>query len=104
MDVADERNLDPALDLAQDRGVFRLWHGDADDLAARLFEPMNLSENGLEIMRIGRGHRLHPDRVVAADDFIADPHFARFMPLKRMLIHGIILKRKRNEPPVILVS
>src|SRR5262249_38427859 len=89
--------------LPQDRGVLRLRYGDADDLAARLFEPMNLSENGLEIMRVGRSHRLHPDRVVAADDLIADPHFAGFMPLKRVLIHGIILNRELNGPAVILV-
>ena len=38
MDVADERHVDALLDLAEDGGVLRLGHGDADDLAAGLLQ------------------------------------------------------------------
>ena len=62
-----------SLDLAQHRGVFRLGHGDAHHLAARFLEPMNLGDGRVDVVGIGRGHRLHDDRVVAADDEIADP-------------------------------
>ena len=49
-----------------------LGHGDAHHLAAGLFEAMDLGDGGLDVVGVGRGHRLHPDRVVAADDLVAD--------------------------------
>ena len=52
----------------QDAGVLGLGHGDADQLAAGLFERVNLRDRRLDVEGVGRGHRLHPDRVVAADD------------------------------------
>ena len=68
------------------RGVFRLRHGDADDLAAGLFEPMDLGDGRLDVVGVGRGHRLHPDRVVAADDEVADADLAGLVPGEWVLI------------------
>ena len=61
--------------------VLLLGDGDADDLAAGLFEPVDLRERLLDVEGVGRRHRLDPDRVVAADDVVADAHFARLVPL-----------------------
>ena len=72
----------------------RLGHGDADDLAAGLFEAVDLGDGRLEVVRVGRGHRLHPDRVVAADDHVADPDFAGLVPLERVLISHPVPRRK----------
>ena len=66
--------------------VFLLGDGDADDLAAGLFQPVDLGERLLDVEGVGRRHRLDPDRVVAADDVIAHAHFARLVPLDRRRI------------------
>ena len=87
MDVADERYLDPPPDLAENRGVFRLRHRDANQLAAGLLEPMDLGDGGLELMRIGRGHRLDDDRIVAADGHAADDDDAGLVTLEGGLVH-----------------
>ena len=47
-------------------------NGDPDDLTAGLGELGNLLEGGLRITGVGGRHRLHDDRVVAADLDIAD--------------------------------
>ncbi len=86
MDVADERNVDALLDLAEHGGVLRLGHGDADHLAAGLFQAMDLGDRRLDVVGVGRGHRLHPDGVVAADDQLADLHLARLVPGKGVLV------------------
>ena len=39
-------------------------------------------------MRVGRGHRLHPDRVVAADRHAADLDDARLVATERFLIEN----------------
>ena len=83
VDVADERELDALLDLAKHRGVLRLGHGDADELAAGLFQAVDLRDGGLDVVGVGRGHRLHPDRVVAADDDVADGDLAGLVPAGR---------------------
>ena len=86
VDVGDQRDLDPVADQLGGLDVFFLGDGDAHDLAAGLFQPMNLGQRLLDIERVGRGHRLHPDRVVAADDVIAETHFACLVPLDRRRI------------------
>ena len=63
--------------------VLLLGHGDADDLAAGLFQAVDLLERRLDVEGVGRRHRLDPDRLIAADDMIADTHFARLVPLDR---------------------
>ena len=75
------------LDLAEHGGVFRLGHGDADQLAAGLFEPMDLGDGRLDVVGIGRGHRLDDDGIIAADDDVADLDLAGLMTLKGVLVH-----------------
>ena len=83
--------LDALLDLAEHGGVLRLGHGDADELAAGLFQAVDLGDGRLDVVRVGRGHRLHPDRVVAADDQVADPDLAGLVPLERVLVGHAVL-------------
>ena len=64
--------LDPVADQLGGLDVLLLGDGDADDLAARLFQAEDLRQRLLDVEGVGRGHRLHPDRVVAADDVIAN--------------------------------
>src|SRR5262249_30589047 len=102
MDVADQRDADAALDLAQDGGVLRLWHGDAADLRAGLLQAVDLVHRRLDVAGVRRRHRLHPDRVAAADNLVADAHLARLVPLGLMLV-GHWLPRKgpwRHAPKV----
>ena len=86
MDVADERQVNALFDLAEHGGVLRLGHGDADDLAAGCFHALDFGDGGLDVVGIGRGHRLDPDRIVAADDLVADANLTGLMPLEHVLI------------------
>jgi hypothetical protein len=47
---------------------------------------MYLGDRGLDIVGVGRRHRLYPDRVIATDDLVADKDFSRFVPFESMLI------------------
>jgi hypothetical protein len=79
MDIDDQRQLDAPLDLAQHRSILRLRHRDAHQLAAGLFEAMDLGDGRFDVVSIWGRHRLNDDRIVAADNEIADLDFARFM-------------------------
>ena len=78
--------MDAAADFREHGSVLRLGHGDTHDLAPGLLESVDLGDRGLDIVGVGRGHRLHPDRVVAADHFVADANFAGFVPVESVLI------------------
>ena len=54
------------------RGSLVAVDGDAHDLRARTGEIGDLPHGGLDIGRVGVGHRLHDDRRVAADQYAAD--------------------------------
>src|SRR5439155_444559 len=60
--------------------------GHADDLAAGFFEAVDLGDGRLDVVGVGRRHRLHPDRVVAADHLVADLDLTRLVPLKSVPI------------------
>src|SRR5262249_34552894 len=90
VDVADEGDLDAATDLAEDGGVLRLGHGDTHDFATGLFQAVNLGDRRLDIIGIGRGHRLDPNRVAAADDLIANANLTGLVPLERVLVRHTI--------------
>ena len=53
---------------------------------AGFLEAVNLGDGLFQLVGVGRGHRLHPDRVVAADDHIADRDLAGLMPVEGVLI------------------
>ena len=86
VNIGDQRDLDPVADQLGRLDVFFLGHGHADDLAARLFQSQDLRQRLLDVEGVGRRHRLHPDRVFAADDVITDTHFPRLVPLDRCRI------------------
>src|SRR5262249_44434649 len=52
VDIANERELDPPLDLAEDGRILRLGHRDANDLAAGHFQAVNLGQHGLDVVRV----------------------------------------------------
>ena len=52
-------------------GVF-VGRGDADDFATRFSEREGLGNSGIDVLRVGRRHRLNADRIIAADGDIAD--------------------------------
>ena len=60
--------LDALLDLASGRAASSgLGTVTRTSLAAGLFQRVDLRDGRLDVVRVGRGHRLHPDRVRAAD-------------------------------------
>ena len=59
-------------------------------LAAGLFQAMDLGDGRLDVVGVGRGHRLDPDGIVAADDQVADLDFAGLVPLKGVLVRHAI--------------
>ncbi len=81
VDVGDQGDADPVADQLDRLDVVFLRDGDADDLAARLLEAVDLLERGLGIEGIGRRHRLDPDRLIATDHVITHSDFARLVPL-----------------------
>src|SRR5262249_4675840 len=88
VDVRDERDVEaaPRHLRADRRQVLRLaqrGHGETHDLAARRDEARDLRDAALGIERVGRQHRLHADRPIAADDDVADPHLAGRAPARQ---------------------
>ena len=83
MNVRDERDLDPVADQFGRLDVFLFGNGHTDDLAPGLFQAHDLGQRLLDVEGVRRRHRLHPDRVFAADDVIAHTYFTRLVPLDR---------------------
>jgi hypothetical protein len=67
VDVGDDRHRRALHDVRQARGVARVLTGDADDLAAGHREAVHLLQRLFIVGSIGRRHRLHGDRMAAAD-------------------------------------
>ena len=61
-----------AHDRRQRVGVGQARHGDAHDLAAGVAQTGDLRERGVDVVRLGRRHRLHGDRRTATDRDAAD--------------------------------
>ncbi len=73
MNVGDERDVgktgggELGADLSQSLGGGDVGGGYADDFATDLGEGDGLADRRRDIQRVAGGHRLHPDRVGAAD-------------------------------------
>src|SRR5205823_4084959 len=72
-----------------------LRHSDADQFTSRLFEPMNLVQDGFELVGIRRRHRLDDDRIITANRHAADIDDPRLVAAKRGLIEGARSASKR---------
>ncbi len=83
MDVGDERDVDVVPDRFAGGDVPFLGDGHPDDLTADLLKPLDLLKGGRGVGRVGGGHRLDQDRVLAADDVVAEPHLSGLVPLDR---------------------
>ena len=67
VNVGDEGNVNSLLDFGHCLGCCQVRHGGADDVAAHLFQFVNLADGGLHIAGVGLGHRLDGDFSPAAD-------------------------------------
>src|SRR6185369_345229 len=67
-------------DLSEHPGIALARHRDADDLAAGFFEPMDFFERGDDVFGLGRAHRLHGNRRIAADRHASDHDLPAFSP------------------------
>ena len=77
MEIADQRNIETepfetVADLRHGGCAFVAVDRDAHDLRAGTIEGCNLCDRGIDVCRIGVGHRLHDDGGVTADDNAAD--------------------------------
>ena len=84
VDVGDDRYRRARDDRRQARGIGRILYGDAHDLAAFHREAVDLLERLVGVGGIGRRHRLHDDRMIAAD-----PHAFRIG------FAGLVLQKDR---------
>ena len=76
MDIGDQRYANALLDGRQCLQVPRLRHRHADDFATGVGQVLDLGDSRVDVPGLGVGHRLHGQRVLAADNQIADRHFA----------------------------
>ncbi len=77
VEVADQRrlepkNVEPLADVRYGGGGLGAIHGDAHQLRAGARQRRDLRRRGIDIGRVGIGHRLHDDRRVATDGDAAD--------------------------------
>ena len=76
MNIGNQGDADLVTNQLDGFDVFLLGHGHAHDLAANLFEPVNLGERLGDVEGVGGGHRLHRDGIVTSDNLPAEAHFA----------------------------
>jgi hypothetical protein len=81
MDVRHQRHLAAggahlAGDVLQIRRINLLLRRDPDNFATGIRECQDLRDTGGRVAGVGSDHRLHADRVVAADADVSDPHLA----------------------------
>src|SRR5690606_4910664 len=67
MNVRNERDMNPLLNLSDGVRGFLIVNSDAHDLAAGLFQPKNLGDRRLDIGRLRRAHALDNDFIASAD-------------------------------------
>src|SRR5579883_2256427 len=78
MNVGDQRDPYLTPNLWKGFGRFFLRNSHADDLASDRLKPLNLSDGGRNIARIGGGHRLHHNRRVSSDLYRSDRDLSGF--------------------------
>ena len=77
MEIADQRHVDTAFgqavaDMRNGCGRLVAVDGNADKFGAGGGQGGDLCHRGIDIRRVGIGHRLNDDRCVAADGHMAD--------------------------------
>ncbi len=65
VDVGNQWNIDPFLDRRKGTRSSIVWHGDTNDLASRLLQPLDLRHGGIDIAGVGARHRLYDDRIIS---------------------------------------
>ena len=83
VDVGDHRDLAVLGDLGQRVGVLLPRAGDPDDVAAGRGQLGDLLQRGVDVVGLGGAHRLHRDRVVAADADVADHELTGLAPRRQ---------------------
>jgi hypothetical protein len=67
VDVGDDRDRGALDDRREARCILGVLAGDPDDLAARHRETVDLLERRVDVRRVGGGHGLNGDRMIAPD-------------------------------------
>ena len=101
VEVADERDVDaeavePLADLRHRGRRLVPVDRDADELGAGAGERRDLRHRGVDIGRVGVGHRLHDDRRAAADRHGSDAH-ARGPVARRRVRRGSRKEGRRRS-------
>jgi hypothetical protein len=71
MDVRDDGDRAQVDDLPERAGVLGLRHGHPHHLAAGGGEARDLLDSRIDVVRVGKRHRLHDDGSAAADRDVA---------------------------------
>ena len=93
VDVGDQGDVDPLLDLPQHLGGVVVGNRNAGHLAAGLFEPIDLMHRGVDVAGVGDRHRLDHDRVRAPDLDVADLDGAGCPSFAQLILHVPVLVR-----------
>ncbi len=80
VDVGDHRNVAVPGDFAECVGVLLPRAGDPDDVAAGRGQLGDLLQRRVDVVSLGGAHRLHRDRVIAADADVADHELTSLSP------------------------
>ncbi len=80
MNIRDQRNADPLLDLSEPLRRFTHRNGHSDDVAARHLQSPDLVDGGVDIAGVRLGHGLDRDRGIPADLDASDLDLSGFSP------------------------
>src|SRR5581483_8006304 len=78
MNIGNQRDMDALLNLANRPRVLHLWYSHAHYLTANVFEAQDLRDRAIYIACISSSHRLHGDRCIAANRYIANMNLPGF--------------------------
>ena len=95
MDVGDDRHIAAALaqtlyDVLKIARIFHRRRRNSNNFAARLCQLYGFLDRRLRVHRVAGNHRLHTNRIVAADSDVTHLHLARFTPVITKRINAIV--------------
>ena len=98
MDVGDDRHAGVARRCTGSASASGMpGHGHAHDLAAGVDQALDLREGGVDVVRLGRGHRLDDDGRAAADRDAADADLPSGWPSRGSLSGRIVTPCRRDR-------
>ena len=73
VDVGHERRVGTSADVLEGGAGVLVGHRQPDDVAAVFHQPLDLRHGGIDVARVGDGHRLDRNRCAPTDRHV--PHF-----------------------------